>query len=280
VASAGTVTTGAIDPLNDLADFCEQEGLWLHIDGAFGGLGAADPQVAHLYKGIERADSVVLDPHKWLATAVGCSCLLVRQGDLLVDTYKLVPSYLAFQTGKGFAGDKWYSHRSAEQTRPTNRALMCLWNIQQAGSEGIIAHIRRHLDLANSLRLLIETTPGLELIAGGPLPVVCFRATPEALRGSELNRFNQTLVERLQTEGVAFLGGVDVYRGNKKRPKARRTRASVTGYPIEKHENEEAVYCLRYCNLHYAVTEKDVQTIVREVERVAELCLAEQAFAH
>jgi glutamate/tyrosine decarboxylase-like PLP-dependent enzyme len=263
VASAGTVTTGAIDPLNTLADFCEQQGMWLHIDGAFGGLGAVDPELSALYAGLERAHSLTLDPHKWLATAIGCSCTLIRQGKLLEATYKLVPSYLRFQNGKGFAGDRWYSHRSAEQTRPTSRALMTLWNIQQAGWEGIRAHIRRHIDLASVFRCLIEQISDLELIAGGPLPVVCFRVVPPTLRGNELeiNRFNQTVVERLQTEGVAFLGGVDI------------PAAYLSG---EDSERREPIYSLRYCNLNYALTEDDVLTIAGEVVRVAELCLAEQ----
>ena len=74
VANAGTVKTGAIDPLNDIADVCQEEHLWMHVDGAFGGLGAIDPRLAELYAGIEHADSVAIDPHKWLAVAIGCSC--------------------------------------------------------------------------------------------------------------------------------------------------------------------------------------------------------------
>jgi aromatic-L-amino-acid/L-tryptophan decarboxylase len=264
VASAGTVTTGAVDPLDALADFCEREGLWLHVDGAFGGLGAADPRLGDLYGGIGRAHSLALDPHKWLNTAIGCSCLLIRQGDLLQATYKLVPSYLRFANGKGFAGDRWYSHRSAEQTRPTNRALMTLWNIQQAGREGIVAHIRRHIVLADYLRSRIEATPGLEIVAGGPLPVVCFRAVPQELRGDEqrLNRFNQEVVERLQTEGVAFLGGVDVM--------------------VADHPRDEGgeTYALRYCNLHHALTGDDVEAILAEVVRVVGLCLPAFALVH
>ena len=93
--------TGAIDPLDDLAEFCRQEGLWLHVDGAYGGFGVLDPRLAHWYAGMERADSVALDPHKWLAVAIGCSCAMVRQGALLQETYKLIPSYLNLPPGKG-----------------------------------------------------------------------------------------------------------------------------------------------------------------------------------
>lgn len=266
VASAGTVVSGVIDPLDALAEFCEREGLWLHVDGAFGGLGAADPQLADLYRGIASAHSVVLDPHKWLATGIGCSCLLVRQGDLLLETFKLVPSYLRFQTGRGFAGMRWYSHRSAEQTRPTVRALMTYWNIQQAGRDGIIAHVRRHTELARYLRHLVEANPALEVIAAGPLPAVCFRVVPEPLRGNEeaLHSFNLAVMERLQIEGNAFMGGVEIHPFDE----------AWTGGDVG------GVYCLRYCNLHHDLASEDVEAIVAEVERVAQLILSEDARAY
>src|ERR1700727_983061 len=125
-ANAGSVQTGAIDHLGEIADFCREESLWLHVDGAFGGFGVLDPRLAPLYRGLERADSVAPDPHKWLAVAIGCSCAIVRQGALLQDTYKLIPSYLSLPPGQGFAGEGWYSHRSAEQTRHSGRALKTL----------------------------------------------------------------------------------------------------------------------------------------------------------
>src|ERR1700729_3801458 len=159
-ANAGTVKTGAIDPLEDLSDFCRQEGLWLHVDGAYGGFGVLDPRLADRYAGLERADSVALDPHKWLAVAIGCSCAMIREGPLLQDTYKLIPSYLSMTPGQGFAGEVWYSHRSAEQTRDSGRALKTLWNIQQAGKAGLADHVRRHIDLARYLEQVIDATPG------------------------------------------------------------------------------------------------------------------------
>jgi aromatic-L-amino-acid/L-tryptophan decarboxylase len=238
-ANAGSVKTGAIDPLGDLAEFCEQEGLWLHVDGAYGGFGVLDPRLAQAYAGLERADSVALDPHKWLAVAIGCSCAMVRQGSLLQDTYKLIPSYLSFQQGKGFAGDVWYSHRSAEQTRDSGRALKTLWNIQQAGQAGLVSHVRRHIDLARYLEDVIEASPDLELLAAGPLTAVCFRYAPASLRGDEaaLDRLNQAITEDVQVGGRAFLAGTDI-RGR---------------------------FALRSCALHYALDEGHVQAIVDAV---------------
>jgi len=238
-ANAGSVKTGAIDPLGDLADFCGQEGLWLHVDGAYGGFGVLDPRLAHWYAGLERADSVALDPHKWLAVAIGCSCAMVRQGSLLQDTYKLIPSYLNLPPGQGFAGEVWYSHRSAEQTRDSGRALKTLWNIQQAGKTGLADHVRRHIDLARYLEQVIEASPDLEVLATGPLTAVCFRYVPASLRGDEagLNLLNQAVMEDLQVGGRAFLAGTDI-RGH---------------------------FALRSCALHYALDEGHVQAIVDAV---------------
>jgi aromatic-L-amino-acid/L-tryptophan decarboxylase len=238
-ANAGTVTTGAIDPLAELSEFCRDQGLWLHVDGAYGGFGVLDPRLAHWYAGLERADSVALDPHKWLAVAIGCSCAMVRQGPLLQDTYKLIPSYLRFTPGQGFAGEVWYSHRSAEQTRDSGRALKAWWNIQQAGKAGLVDHVRRHIDLARYLEQVIEASPDLELVAAGPLTAVCFRYVPAGLRGDEagLDRLNQAIMEDVQVGGRAFLAGSDI-RGR---------------------------LALRSCALHYALDEGHVHAIVDAV---------------
>jgi aromatic-L-amino-acid decarboxylase len=238
-ANAGSVKTGAIDPLNALADFCGAEGLWLHVDGAYGGFGALDPRLAPWFAGMERADSVAIDPHKWLAVAIGCSCAIVRRGELLQDTYKLVPSYLKMPPGKGFAGHIWYSHRSAEQTRDSGRALKTFWNIQQAGREGLVSHVGRHIDLARYMERVIEASPDMELLATGPLTAVCFRYVPAGWRGTDesLNALNQAIVEDVQTGGQAFLAGTDIH----------------------------GRFAVRSCALHYDLTEDHVDSIVGAV---------------
>jgi glutamate/tyrosine decarboxylase-like PLP-dependent enzyme len=238
-ANAGSVKTGAIDPLGDLADFCGEEGLWLHVDGAYGGLGILDPRLAPLYEGLESADSVALDPHKWLAVAIGCSAAIVRNGPLLQETYRLIPSYLSLPAGQGFAGDVWYSHRSAEQTRDSGRALKAFWNLQQAGKDGLVSHVRRHVDLARYLEQVISDAPDLELLAAGPLTAVCFRYVPASARGDEaaLNLLNQAIMQDVQVGGRAFLAGTDI-RG---------------------------CFALRSCALHYDLHEGHVHAIVNAV---------------
>jgi aromatic-L-amino-acid/L-tryptophan decarboxylase len=238
-ANAGSVKTGAIDPLDDLAEFCRQEDLWLHVDGAYGGLGVLDPRLADQYSGLERADSVALDPHKWLAVAIGCSCAIVRHGELLQDTYKLIPSYLSLPRGQGFAGDVWYSHRSAEQTRDSGRALKTLWNMQQAGRAGLQDHVRRHIDLARYLESVIAASPDLELLATGPLTAVCFRYVPAGgADEASLDRLNQAIMADVQVGGRAFLAGTDI----------------------------NGRFALRSCALHYALDEGHVHAIVDAVQ--------------
>ena len=245
VANAGSVKTGAIDPLDDLAEFCRQERLWLHVDGAYGGFGALDPRLAGSFAGMERADSVAIDPHKWMAVAIGCSCAMVRQGELLQDTYKLVPSYLSLPQGKGFAGHIWYSHRSAEQTRDSARALKTFWNIQQAGRAGLVSHVRRHVDLARHMETIIEASPDMELLATGPLTAVCFRYVPPNWRGDDqgLDLLNQAIMGDVQTGGRAFLAGTDI-RGR---------------------------FALRSCALHYALNEDHVESILGAVRDAGSL---------
>ena len=102
--------------------------------------GILDPNVSHLYTGLERADSIALDPHKWLATPIECSCAIVRHGNLLRETFSLVPPYLQTEPDKGFGGLPWFAEFGFQQTRRFN-ALKLLWVIQQAGRTGLVAHV-------------------------------------------------------------------------------------------------------------------------------------------
>ncbi len=240
-ASAGTVNTGAVDPLDALADFCDEEGLWLHVDGAYGAFGILDPNVSHLYTGLSRANSVALDPQTWLATPIECSCVLVREGRLLREICSLVPPYQHPELDKGFGGLPWFSEDGSQQTRRFN-ALKLAWVIQQAGRAGLVAHVARHNALAQYMAFLIDAEPDMQLMAPVELSIVCFRYVPEAMRGDDeqLNTLNQTIMEEIQMGGEAFLNGT-MLRGR---------------------------FVLRSCALHYALTEQDVAAILEEVRRV------------
>ena len=234
-ASAGTVNTGAIDPLDEVATLCQAENLWFHVDGAYGAIGAADPALTGRYTGLGRADSLALDPHKWLSVPVECGCALVRDGRLLRDTWSLVPPYLRTEEGKGFGGLPWYSEYGFQQTRGF-RALKLWMTIQHLGRSGVAALVRRHVTLARRLAAAVDAAPDLERVTPVELSVVCFRYAPPRLAGDvpRLDALNKTLVERIQTDGRVFLTGT-VLRGR---------------------------FALRACVLHYGTTEADVDALI------------------
>jgi glutamate/tyrosine decarboxylase-like PLP-dependent enzyme len=237
-ASAGTVNTGAIDPLDEVAALCEAEGLWFHVDGAYGAIGAADPALTGRYAGLGRADSLALDPHKWLSVPVECGCALVRDGRLLRDTWSLVPPYLRTEEGRGFGGLPWYSEYGFQQTRGF-RALKLWMTLQHLGRSGVAALVRRHVTLAQRLAAAVDAAPDLERVAPAELSVVCFRYAPPrwAADAARLDALNKRLVERIQAEGRAFLTGT-VLQGR---------------------------FALRACVLHYGTTEADVDALVETV---------------
>ena len=138
-ASAGTVGTGAIDPLDALADLCADEDLWLHVDGAYGAVGVLDPTSRTLRRP-GSVHSLTLDPHKWLSVPVECGAALIRDGALLRETFSLVPPYLRTEEGKGFGGLPWYSEYGFQQTRGF-RALKLWSTLLLAGRDGLARHV-------------------------------------------------------------------------------------------------------------------------------------------
>jgi len=234
VASAGSVQTGAIDPLHELAGVASDSGLWLHVDGAYGAAGILDPGCAPLFAGIERADSIAVDPHKWLSVPVECGCVLVRDGRLLRDTFSLVPSYIRTERGKGIGNLPWFSEYGFQQTRGF-RALKLWATLAHAGTSGLKEQIARQISLARYLERKIEATPNFELRSHGKLSIVCFRYVPPELSGNEeaLDSLNKRIMEFLQAEGKVFL-----------------TNTTLNGR-----------FVLRACILHYGTAERDVDTI-------------------
>jgi glutamate/tyrosine decarboxylase-like PLP-dependent enzyme len=240
VASAGTVSTGAIDPFPAIADVCTAEGLWLHVDGAYGAVGVLDPSVAPRYAGLDRADSLALDPHKWLSVPMECGCAFVRDGQLLRDTFSLVPPYVRTEEGKGFGGLPWYAEYGFQQSRGF-RALKVWMTLLQAGRDGLAAMVARHNALARHLAAIVDAAPDLERAAPVELSIVCFRYIPPELdlRAEELDTLNKAIMETVQAGGEAFL-----------------TQAVLHGR-----------FVLRANVLHYATTAADVEALVEIVRR-------------
>lgn len=244
VANAGTVNTGAIDPFDTLADLCEQERLWLHVDGAYGAVGILDKRVVGRYRGMDRAHSLALDPHKWLSIPYECGCAIVRDATNLRNTFSLIPSYLRTEEGKGFGGLPWFSEYGFQQTRGF-RALKLWMTLQHAGRKGLEALVTRHNDLAQYLAGLVDAASDMERMAPVELSIVCFRYIPAALQGDEkrLDVLNKHIMEEIQAGGEAF----------------------VTGTTLSGH------FVLRACILHYETGEDDL---------VALLALVRQAGTH
>ncbi len=198
-ASAGTVNTGAIDPLDEIADICQSEDLWFHVDGAYGAVGILAQQTAGLYSGIERADSLALDPHKWMYVPIECGCTLVRDAQAMRDAFSLVPTYLR--------DDRvlpWFAEFGIQQTR-NFRALKLWMTMQQIGIQGYSDLLSRDIALARFLQERIRQRDDFELFAAGPLSITCFRYHPPEADPARLNDINQKLLERVQQEGQVYL---------------------------------------------------------------------------
>jgi aromatic-L-amino-acid/L-tryptophan decarboxylase len=245
VGSAGTVNTGAIDPLADLADVAAGEGLWFHVDGAYGALGVLDPAIAARYRGMDQADSLVLDPHKWLGVPVDAGCALVRRGGGLRDVFSLIPPYLRQGTGDSIGT---FAEYGFEQTRPF-RALKTWATIAGRGRTGIAAQVARANALARELASLVDAHAELELAAAPETSIVAFRARPSGCSPAQLEVVNRTLPEAVQARGRAFVTGT-IFAGRE---------------------------TLRACILHPDTTSEHLETLVSEVAVAARSLAAGKA---
>ncbi|HEX2032823.1 MAG TPA: aminotransferase class V-fold PLP-dependent enzyme [Chloroflexota bacterium] len=206
VASAGTVNTGAIDPLADLAAVCRRYRVWLHVDGAYGAPAILAGAYRAELQALALADSLALDPHKWLYVPVEAGLVMVRDGPAMRDAFSLVPPYLRTDgSPTGVGGPPWFSEFGLEQTRGF-RALKVWMALKHQGLDGYRALVEHDLALAAHLAARVAASPDLELMARG-LSVVCFRFAPPALRADPqgLDRLNQALLQAMQLGGQAFL---------------------------------------------------------------------------
>jgi len=208
IATAGTVGTGAIDPLDQIADLCEREGLWLHIDGAYGGIAALTDELRPLFSGIERADSVALDPHKWLYTPHSGGAILVRDQRHLGQAFGVNPSYVHEDKEFTRRGLDFYAH-----TPNFSRGFHALKIWVSLLAHGWNAYQRRIAHDVALARYLFERAAGhdeLETVGQPPeLSIACFRYVPRELRGNRgaeayLNSLNERLMAELQLGGRVF----------------------------------------------------------------------------
>jgi glutamate/tyrosine decarboxylase-like PLP-dependent enzyme len=200
------VNTGAIDDLDAIADFCQDEGIWLHIDGAFGALLRLSDTLRPLVSGIERADSLAFDLHKWGYLPFECASVLVRDPALHRATFATSASYLG-ETARGvIAGGLPFAERGLDLTRGF-KALKVWLSFKAHGTEAFARLIEQNVRQARHLADLVEAHPDLELLAPVPLNVVCFRYAPRGFPSGELNRLNEEILIRLQESGLAVPSG-------------------------------------------------------------------------
>jgi len=205
VGCAGTVNTGAFDDLEALAELSRREGLWFHVDGAFGAMAALVPELRELTRGMERADSLAFDLHKWLYMPIEAGCVLVRDAGAHRRAFALTPEYLAHSGERGFAVDlTYFADRGLQLTRGF-RALKIWLALKADGADRYARLVAQNVAQARYLAARVDATPGLERIAPVPLNIVCFRYAAPGLNAGALDALNREIILQLQESGTAVV---------------------------------------------------------------------------
>lgn len=200
VGAAATVNTAAVDPLADIAELCSKHDLWFHIDGAFGAVAALSDKHRELYRGMDLADSLAFDFHKWMHVPYDAGCVLIRDAAAHKGAFNSRPEYLA-EASRGLAGgDFWACDYGPELSRGF-RALKVWFTLKEHGIEGITRKMEDNCEQARTLAAHVEAEPKLELMAPVALNIVCFRYLLDDARRADT--LNKEIVMQLQEEGIA-----------------------------------------------------------------------------
>lgn len=239
IGTAGDVSTGAVDNLDGIASICKRYDLWFHIDGAYGIPAAAIPELKELFKGIEQADSIALDPHKWLYSPLEAGCTLVKNPNHLIETYSSHPVYYNFDN----ADDEIKTHNFYEygfQNSRGFRALKVWLTLQQAGRNGYIKMIGDDIELSKLLFDLANEHEELEAVTQN-LSITTLRYVPADSKGDEdyLNKLNEALLNELQQGGEVFLSNAVV----------------------------SDKYCLRACIVNFRTSKKHIKQVIEIIIR-------------
>ena len=206
-ANAGATNTGAIDPLAGLAEVCHERGMWLHVDAAYGGFASLSERGRAALAGIERADSVTLDPHKWLYQPIECGCLLVREGHLLAEAFTINPDYLADYKSE----EVNFSDLGVQLTRGA-RALKIWLSLHYFGANAFRAAIDRSIDLALMAERYVRDSPELELQSPASLGIICFRRRFDGVSDDgTLERLNAELVRQFEDTGLGLVSSTKLH---------------------------------------------------------------------
>ena len=197
VATVGTTSTTSVDPVEKIADICERENIFLHIDAAYAGSAMILPELQFHFKGAERADSIVTNPHKWLFTPFDLSVFYVKDSDLLKQTFSLVPEYL--KVTETVTNQMDYGIQLGRRFRSLK-----LWFVMRYfGKEGLQNRIREHIRLANLFKNWLEVSENWEILAPVPFALVCFRACPKII--DDLDALNEKIMNEINASGEAYL---------------------------------------------------------------------------
>lgn len=244
IGNAGTVNTGAIDDLQALAKLAHEEDAWFHVDGCIGALIAIAPENAHRVAGIEWADSVALDPHKWLHAPFEAGCALVRDASAHRKTFAVKPEYLE-STPRGLASGQWLYDYGLQTTRGF-RALKVWMALREHGVEKFGRLIDQNIAQGHYLAGLIEAEPALELTAPTSINIVCFRYRPDGMPEDRLKALNTEIMLRLQEEGTAAISDTTV----------------------------QGQHCLRVAINNHRTRLEDLELLVRETVRLGKELMA------
>jgi aromatic-L-amino-acid decarboxylase len=202
VASVGTTSITSIDPVPAIAEICRKENVWLHVDAAYGGSAAIVPELRWVLEGSEQADSLVVNPHKWLFVPLDLSVLYTRKPETLRRAFSLVAEYLRTPQDREVENFMDYGIPLGRRFR----ALKLWFVLRYFGWEGLAARLREHVRLAQQLANWIDAHPDFERMAPAPLSLVCFRAHPSRIQNEEeLNRLNENLLEAVNDTREVFL---------------------------------------------------------------------------
>ena len=243
IGTAGDVSTGVVDDLNGIASICKAYNLWFHIDGAYGAPAAAISELKDLFEGITEADSIALDPHKWLYSPLEAGCTLIKNPKYLTDTYSSHPEYYNFDSHTEDPVHNYYEY--GFQNSRGFRALKVWLALQQVGKAGYIEMISQDIELSKLLFELAHAHPDLEAVTQN-LSITTFRYIPHDLtvasdnKEEHLNKLNKALLDQLQTGGEVFLSNAVVY----------------------------GKYCLRACIVNFRTSRKDIEEVVEIIVRV------------
>jgi aromatic-L-amino-acid decarboxylase len=199
VATVGTTSTSSIDPVAAIADVCARQGVWLHVDAAYGGSAALAPELRHVLDGAERADSLVVNPHKWMFVPVDCSVLYARRPEIIRRAFSLVPEYLITPEGESVTNLMDYGPALGKRFR----ALKLWMTLRYFGAEGMASRIREHVRLARELAGWIRDEPGWEVMAPVPFSLVVFRHAPDGMEDADAH--NERIMAAVNASGRAFV---------------------------------------------------------------------------